>query len=174
MTKALRINEYIFNNVSMLLLDFDGVLTTNSVLVLENGSEAVLCSRYDGIGIAKLNSIGIETVIVSTEENRVVRARAKKLKLRCFQGIKEKGKIVKKLIADAKVDAKTVVFVGNDINDLPALELVGIPIVVNDCWPELLSVAKAITNRNGGMGAVREICDKIYDDFVKIDQSGLK
>jgi YrbI family 3-deoxy-D-manno-octulosonate 8-phosphate phosphatase len=148
------------------MLDFDGVLSTNSVHILENGLESVTCSRFDGIGISKLKSIGIDVVIVSTEKNHVVRARAKKLKVRCIHGVEDKAIVVKQLISDANIDPKSAVFVGNDVNDLPALELVGNPVAVKNCWPEILPNVKVITNLDGGMGAVREICDKIYNDLT--------
>ena len=70
--------------IRLVAFDFDGVFTDNMVYVLQDGSEAVRCNRSDGIGLQKLKKLGIETVIISTESNPVVSARAAKLKIRCF------------------------------------------------------------------------------------------
>ena len=73
-----------FRKIRLVAFDFDGVFTDNMVYVFENGSEAVRCFRSDGIGLQKLKQLGIETAIISTESNPVVSARARKLKIRCF------------------------------------------------------------------------------------------
>lgn len=112
-----------FNNINLkdikvLFLDFDGVLTNNKVLVLENGKEAVICSRFDGIGINNLRKIGVETIIISTETNSVVSERAKKLKVRCYQSVENKKEKVHELLCELKLSQKQAVFLGNDVNDL--------------------------------------------------------
>ncbi len=71
--------------IRLVAFDFDGVFTDNMVYVLEDGTEAVRCFRSDGLGLQKLKNLGIETVIISTEANPVVTARARKLKIRCIQ-----------------------------------------------------------------------------------------
>ena len=76
--------------VKLVAFDFDGVFTDNSVYVYEDGSEAVRYSRSDGIGLRKLDRLGVETIIISTEVNKVVAERAKKLNIRCVHGVKNK------------------------------------------------------------------------------------
>ena len=142
-----------------ILFDFDGVFTDNRVWILEDGREAVYCSRADGLGLAKLKKRGLEMGIVSTEKNPVVAARARKLELNCWQGVDDKLDHLRVLVEERDLSFENVAFVGNDINDKACLAAAGLPIVVADAYPEILSLGKAVTSRNGGDGAVREICD---------------
>lgn len=145
--------------IRLVAFDFDGVFTDNMVYVFENGSEAVRCFRSDGIGLKKLKQAGIETVIISTEANPVVSARAHKLKIRCFQNCEDKRKILESLAQEMNISLADIAFVGNDINDRPCLTCVGLPIVVQDAHPDVLSLALYRTKTRGGHGAVREVCD---------------
>ena len=145
--------------IRLLLFDFDGVFTDNRVWILEDGREAVCCSRADGLGLAKLRKRGLEMGIVSTEKNPVVAERARKLELNCWQGVDEKLDHLRTLAEDRNLSFKNIAFVGNDINDKSCLAAAGLPIVVADSYPEILVLGKAVTSRNGGDGAVREICD---------------
>jgi YrbI family 3-deoxy-D-manno-octulosonate 8-phosphate phosphatase len=145
--------------IRLIAFDFDGVFTDNMVYVFQDGSEAVRCNRSDGIGLQKLKRRGIETVIISTEANPVVTARAQKLKIRCFQNCKDKRNTLEKLSGELGISLDEVAFVGNDINDLPCLNLVGLPIVVNDAHPDVVALARCQTKNPGGYGAVREVCD---------------
>ena len=145
--------------VKLVAFDFDGVFTDNSVYVFEDGSEAVRCSRSDGIGLRKLDRLGVETIIISTEVNRVVAERAEKLKIRCVHGVEDKRAKLQSIADEHGFDLVDVAFVGNDVNDLGCLEVVGLPIAVQDSYPEVLRLAKYTTKTLGGYGAVREVCD---------------
>ena len=145
--------------VKLVAFDFDGVFTDNSVYVFEDGSEAVRCSRSDGIGLRKLDRLGVETIIISTEVNRVVAERAEKLKIRCVHGVEDKRAKLQSIADEHGFDLVDVAFVGNDVNDLGCLEVVGLPIAVQDAYPEVLRLAKYTTKTLGGYGAVREVCD---------------
>jgi 3-deoxy-D-manno-octulosonate 8-phosphate phosphatase (KDO 8-P phosphatase) len=148
--------------VRLVAFDFDGVFTDNSVYVLEDGREAVRCSRADGLGLDRLRKLGIELAIISTETNQVVQARARKLRLRCVNACEDKRSAIISLAAELSVDLSNVAFVGNDINDLPALTVVGVPIVVGNAHPDVLPAAIHKTRTPGGHGAVRELCDLIH------------
>jgi YrbI family 3-deoxy-D-manno-octulosonate 8-phosphate phosphatase len=145
--------------IRLVAFDFDGVFTDNFVYVLQDGSEAVRCNRSDGIGLQKLKKMGIETVIISTESNPVVSARAQKLKIRCYQNCEDKRKILEDLAREMGISLAETAFIGNDINDQPCLGYVGLPIVVNDAHPDVVSIARYQTRNPGGYGAVREVCD---------------
>ena len=145
--------------ISLLVLDFDGVMTDNRVLVDETGREAVWCNRGDGWGIGSVRRAGVDVVVVSTEKNPVVGARCRKLNLPCIQGCDDKLSAVQRLAEERKLVAANVAFVGNDVNDLACLTWVGVPIVVADAEPAVLPVARLVTRRLGGYGAVREVCD---------------
>jgi YrbI family 3-deoxy-D-manno-octulosonate 8-phosphate phosphatase len=151
--------DEIIGRIQLLALDFDGVFTDNMVYVLQDGTEAVRCYRSDGIGLAKLKRFGIETVIISTEANPVVSARADKLKMRCIQDCRDKRAELERLAGELEITLNEVAFVGNDVNDRSCLECVGLPIVVQDAFPEVAAIAMYQTRRPGGHGAVREICD---------------
>ena len=143
----------------LVVFDFDGVFTDNTVLVFEDGSEAVRCWRGDGLGLRKLERLGIAAVILSTETNPVVSSRARKLKVRCLQGIENKCAALESLAQEMDLSLSQVAFVGNDINDVPCLACVGLPIVVQDAHPDVIPHARYETKARGGHGAVREVCD---------------
>jgi 3-deoxy-D-manno-octulosonate 8-phosphate phosphatase (KDO 8-P phosphatase) len=151
--------DQIIRRIRLIAFDFDGVFTDNMVYVFENGNEAVRCFRSDGIGLQKLKKFGIETVIISTEANPVVSARARKLKMRCIQDCSDKRAALEDIAREKNITLEEIAFVGNDINDLACLECVGLPIAVQDAYPAVLSAARFQTSRPGGQGAVREICD---------------
>lgn len=155
--------ENALGSVELLILDFDGVLTDNFVYVDETGNETVCCWRSDGIGLARLRSVGVESIIVSTEKNPVVTARAKKLRIACFQGIDDKASAIEEICLKRKLDPQNVAFLGNDINDIPAFKTIGVPIAVADSYEEVWPYVKFRTTRAGGKGAVREVCDMIFN-----------
>jgi YrbI family 3-deoxy-D-manno-octulosonate 8-phosphate phosphatase len=147
--------------VKLVVFDFDGVFTDNSVYVSQDGVESVRCWRGDGLGLTNLKRAGIPSAIVSTEANPVVSARSRKLDMRCVQGCDDKVAAVQALAGEHGITLADVAFVGNDINDLACLEAVGLPIVVQDAHPDVLAAAVFRTSAPGGRGAVREVCDAI-------------
>lgn len=149
----------IISKIRLIAFDFDGVFTDNMVYVFEDGAEAVRCSRSDGMGLQKLRRLGLETIIISTETNPVVSARARKLQMRCVQECEDKRAALEKIIQEMGISLAEVAFVGNDINDEACLKCVGLPIVVQDAHPDVLPLARFQTRKPGGRGAVREICD---------------
>jgi YrbI family 3-deoxy-D-manno-octulosonate 8-phosphate phosphatase len=151
--------QEVIRKIRLVAFDFDGVFTDNMVYVLQDGSEAVRCNRSDGIGLQKLKKLGIATVIISTESNPVVSARAQKLKIRCFQNCEDKRKTLENVTQEFGLSLDEVAFVGNDVNDLPCLTHVGLPVVVQDAHADVVSLAAYRTLTRGGYGAVREICD---------------
>lgn len=150
-----------------IFFDFDGVFTDNKVIISEDGKEYVFCSREDGMGIGLLSELDIVSYIISTEVNPVVSARAKKLKIPCFQNVEDKAKIVKEICESKGIALRDAIFVGNDINDLGAFSIVGLPIAVKDSHPDVLKEVKAVTKKTGGNGAVREICDMLKKALSK-------
>ena len=151
--------EDIISRIRLIAFDFDGVFTDNMVYVFQDGSEAVQCYRSDGIGLQKLEQLGIESVIISTEANPVVSARAHKLKIRCVQDCRDKRAALENIAKESGISLAQIAFVGNDINDLACLECVALPIVVQDAHQDVVPTALYQTKRPGGHGAVREVCD---------------
>ena len=161
MTQEIKLHNFdeMIRRIRLVAFDFDGVFTDNMVYVFEDGREAVRCFRSDGIGLQKLKKLGIETVIISTEANPVVSARARKLKIRCIQDCQDKRVALEDIAHDQGIGLGQVAFVGNDVNDLPCLECVALPIVVQDAHQDVVSTARYQTKNPGGHGAVREVCD---------------
>ena len=148
-------------NLQAVLLDFDGVLTDNAVLVDETGREAVRVSRSDGMGISALKAAGCRVYVVSKERNPVVEQRCRKLDIPCFQAVDDKAGILMRLQEREGVDLARSVFVGNDVNDLPAFGLAGVTAAPADAHPDVLARAELILPVVGGHGAVRFLSDLI-------------
>lgn len=147
----------------LVAFDFDGVMTDNRVYVDESGREMVACSRFEGFGLDRLRALHIAMCIISTEKNPVVAMRAAKLKLPVEHGVADKVAMLADFAARFGVPLEQTVFVGNDVNDLPAFAAAGTAIAVADCHPAVRGHVDHITERSGGLGAVREICDLIAD-----------
>jgi len=145
--------------VRLVVFDFDGVFTDNTVYVSEDGTETVRCWRGDGLGLQALQRLGVGVLILSTEVNPVVSVRGRKLKVECVQGCDDKRTRLESIVRERGLTLDQVAYVGNDINDLGCLEAVGVPVVVFDAHPSVLAAARLRTVRPGGHGAVREVCD---------------
>jgi N-acylneuraminate cytidylyltransferase len=149
----------------IVVLDFDGVLTDNHVLVSETGIESVSCSRADSLGLASLLAAGIPAVVLSTEANAVVSARCRKLGLECRQALRDKLLVLKDLLRERAIEPADAMYVGNDVNDLDCMRFVGWPVAVADAVSEVRAAARIVLGRRGGDGAVREICEMILESM---------
>jgi 3-deoxy-D-manno-octulosonate 8-phosphate phosphatase (KDO 8-P phosphatase) len=147
--------------VRLLGIDFDGVMTDNSVYVFEDGREAVRCSRLEGYGLRRMIAAGVEATIISTETNEVVSARARKLSIPCIQNAPDKVAALEALLRERGLDWSQAAFIGNDVNDLGVLRRVGLAVIVADAHEDVCMDAFFRTLRRGGDGAVRELCDAI-------------
>ncbi len=145
--------------VKLVVFDFDGVMSDNSVLVMQDGTEGVLCNRSDGLGVGMLRDAGVAMLVLSKEQNPVVAARCRKLGLECVQGIDDKASELGRLLRERGISAAEVAYVGNDVNDVGCMGMVGLPIAVADAYPEAVRAARLVTTRPGGRGAVREVCE---------------
>ena len=151
-------------DISLLVLDFDGVITDDRVYVNQHGEESVAAHRGDGMGIALLKKTGVEVIILSTEKNPVVQARAEKLGIQAYQGIDDKKSCLDSILREKSIPGSQVVYLGNDLNDLPCFPLVGLAAAVADAHPELINEAQLVLHKKGGHGAVRELCDLIINE----------
>ena len=152
----------VLREIGLVVFDFDGVFTDNRVWVNERGEESVACWRGDGIGLRRLDEVGVPYVIVSTEPNPVVAFRGEKLRARCVHGVDDKLAVVRGEMEAAGVPLERVAYVGNDVNDQACLEAVGVPVVPADAWPEVVPLARWVLDRPGGHGCVRELCDAVW------------
>lgn len=159
--------EILMDKISALILDFDGVFTDNKVIVMEDGREAVVCNRGDGMGLSRLRALNIPVMVLSTEKNPVVKARCDKLGVECIQGQTDKRIALRKWIKKNSLDPDHIIYLGNDINDLSCMKEVGFPVAVKDAFPEVIAVAKLTLFSSGGNGAIRELTDLIEKTIRK-------
>jgi YrbI family 3-deoxy-D-manno-octulosonate 8-phosphate phosphatase len=151
--------------IDLIICDFDGVITDNRVWVDQDGHETVAAYRSDSVRVKELFAIGIEVMILSSEPNRVVEARARKMGVEAVHGVAlhEKGRIMREIMERKNLKAENVIFIGNDINDLPCFEVAGWSVAVADAFPEVIRAADFVLSKNGGHGALREMCDLILN-----------
>jgi 3-deoxy-D-manno-octulosonate 8-phosphate phosphatase (KDO 8-P phosphatase) len=155
--------EPLLERVRFAIFDFDGVFTDNRVWVNERGQESLAFSRSDGLGLRRLDEVGVQYLIVSMEQNPIVGARARKLRANCVQGVDDKLTVVRERAAAAGFSLGQAAYVGNDINDADCLRAVGLPVVPADAWPEVKPLARWVLSRTGGAGCVREFCDAVWE-----------
>ena len=146
--------------VSLIVFDFDGVMTDNRVWVDQDGREMVAANRSDSLGLELLRKqTPIQLYVLSKETNPVVTARCKKLRIPVLQAVEDKPSALRQLFVEKNVDPASVIFMGNDVNDLPCFPLVGCAVAPADARPQVIAQADVILRERGGHGAVRELCD---------------
>ncbi|MEU1073956.1 MULTISPECIES: acylneuraminate cytidylyltransferase [unclassified Streptomyces] len=145
------------DEVDAVVLDFDGTQTDDRVLIDAEGRELVAVHRGDGLGVAALRRSGLKLLILSTEQNPVVAARARKLRIPVLHGVDRKDLALKQWCEENAVDPARVLYAGNDVNDLPCFSLVGWPVAVADAHDSVRAAARTVTATPGGEGAIREI-----------------
>ena len=148
--------------VRLAVFDFDGVFTDNRVWTNERGEESVACWRGDAFGLRRLEEVGVEVLILSTEANEAVGARGRKIQAQVIQGVADKLAVLREEAARRGVLLEDTAYLGNDVNDATCLEVVGHPIVPADAWPDVVPLARLVLTREGGRGCVREFCDAVW------------
>jgi N-acylneuraminate cytidylyltransferase len=159
------------DRLDALALDFDGVFTDNRVLVSDAGREAVWCSRADGWGLSELKRAGWPMVVVSTETNAVVRARCQKLGIDCLSSVDDKIAALSKWLEERDISLENTLFLGNEVNDLPAMRAVGVSVAVADAHPRVRAQARLVLSRDGGRGALRELADLLQTRYLRANAS---
>ena len=148
----------------LLILDFDGVMTDDRVWVDQDGREMVAASRADGMGLERLRQLtGMQVLVMSKETNPVVAARCAKLKLDVLQSVGDKASALNKLYIERGLKPADVLYVGNDLNDLPCFPLVGFAAAPADAFPVVRLSADLVLQNPGGFGAVRELCELLIE-----------
>jgi YrbI family 3-deoxy-D-manno-octulosonate 8-phosphate phosphatase len=151
------------SGIRFVVFDFDGVFTDNRVWTNEHGEESVAAWRGDAHGLRRLEEVGVEHLIISTEVNLAVGARAKKIRATCIQGVEDKPPVLREQVARRGLTLDETAYLGNDVNDAGCLEIVGLPVVPADAWPEVVPLARMVLTRRGGYGCVRELCDAVWN-----------
>ena len=136
-------------------------MTDNKAYVSQDNREIVQVNRADGLGVAEIKKLGIEQIIISTEKNPVVSARASKLGIPCLQGIANKKETLINYSRENNITLDKVAYVGNDINDKEAMETVSITFCPADAHDSIKGISNHVLKTKGGDGVIRELLDLI-------------
>ncbi|MFH1491366.1 MAG: HAD-IIIA family hydrolase [Pseudomonadota bacterium] len=148
--------------IKLLILDVDGVMTDGRIIINDHGEELKFFDAKDGQGLKLLMNAGIEVAIISGRQSPAVDRRAESLGIReVHQGIAEKAPVIKALMKQRGLKKEEVCCMGDDLPDLALFSQAGFPVAVADAVPEVLDAALFITEKGGGNGAVREVCELI-------------
>lgn len=153
-------------NIKAILYDFDGVMTDNKVLVSEDGKESVLVNRSDGLAISYFKKLEIDQAIISSESNKVVKQRARKLDIEVHQNVQNKYDFVKKLLIKKKLKPSEVFFVGNDLNDLEVINYLPQTFCPEDANKKILDSSATILNKKGGKGVIMALYEHFLENFL--------
>jgi len=148
--------------VKLFIMDVDGTLTDGKIYIGPQGEVFKAFNTKDGLGIKRLREKGIIPVIITGRSSEIVVARAKELGIdEIYQGIKDKLAVYRHLVDKYKVNDEEVAFIGDDLNDLPLLNKVGLSFGVADAVEAVRAAVDYVTKQKGGEGAVREAIDLI-------------
>ena len=148
-------------HIKLLALDVDGVLTDGSIYVDSNGNESKKFYVHDGYGIVSIREkFGIETVVISGRSSRALLHRLEELNIsRFWVGQSNKLAVINLILQEESIASHQILFVGDDVPDLNVIENVGLFIAVRNAHKKVKDKAHYITQKSGGHGAVREVCD---------------
>ena len=150
--------------VKLLAMDVDGVLTDAGMYYSEHGDELKKFNTRDGKGIELLRKAGIKTALITSENTQIVERRAAKLKIdELYQGVEDKAAALRQIMSKYGLTYQEVAYIGDDINDMEAMQAVGLAITVADGLPENQRIADYITQARGGEGVVREVAMLILE-----------
>ncbi len=148
--------------IETILLDFDGVLTNNRVIINELGKEHVICNRSDGLAIEVLKKKKFNILVISTEKNNVVQMRCKKLGIKCINAVDNKKSYLDELHRKNILDLSKSMYVGNDINDYHAMRNCYFSCCPKDSHKKIKKIANITLTCNGGDGVIMEIVERVF------------
>lgn len=148
-----------YQQIKLIIYDFDGVMTNNKFILDSNGEESVILNRGDGLGISLFKKIGIKQIILSTEKNKIVKIRAQKVGIQCFYGIENKKNFLINFIKINKLKFNEICYIGNDLNDLEAMLLCKFAFCPLDAVKKIKIISNKTLTSKGGEGVVRELFD---------------
>lgn len=155
--------------IRMLVLDIDGVLTDGALFYTEDGESFKRFNVRDGQGIKLAQSYNLEIAIISGRESPIVKNRCDELGIKhIYQHCHHKATKIRELSDELKIPLDQIAYIGDDVLDVPALEIVGLPVCPKDAHPSVLSKVKLFTEATGGNGCVREVIDLILKEQGKI------
>ena len=150
------------HKIDTIIVDFDGVLTDNSVYLNDSGQEWVKCSRSDGLAFDVLRKLKKSIFILSSEKNNVVSARAKKLKVEVIQSVDNKLDAIDIITKNGSRNLDRVLYIGNDLNDFNIMKLCGYNACPSDSHISIQNISQFVLNARGGDGVIRELVEDIF------------
>ncbi len=151
-----------FDTIKMLVLDVDGVLTDGGIIIDADGRESKKFNLLDGHGIRMWHRAGFCSVIISGRQAGATAARAKQMEIQhIYENCHEKLECFKKLLGDTKIKPEEIVYIGDDVLDIPVLRRVGFGVAVCNASDDTKEHADYITKKPGGSGAVREVIEYV-------------
>ena len=152
----------VFKELKLFATDVDGVLTDAGMYYGESGEELKKFNTRDGMGIKLLQAEGVIVAIITMEHTKIVARRAKKLGItEVFQGAQDKVSVLTHLSEKFTIPFEQMAYMGDDVNDVAALQKVGYAAAPADCVEQVRRVVHYICQKNGGEGVVREVIDMI-------------
>ena len=150
--------------IDLIVYDFDGVMTNNTVIVSEDGKESVICNRDDGWAIRKIREESeIKQLILTSESNSVVKHRARKLGIGIVGGISNKALYLSRFCKKLNISMSNVLYIGNSLSDLEVMKIVGCASAPEDAHLDIIKIANYVMEKKGGEGVILEV----FERFVK-------
>jgi 3-deoxy-D-manno-octulosonate 8-phosphate phosphatase (KDO 8-P phosphatase) len=155
------------STIKLVILDVDGTMTDGSIYITEEGMQFKQFNVYDGMGIKMMITAGIKVGIISHSlSTGMVKKRAEMLGIKhCYIGQEPKTKVLREWSATMGIPLEAIAFVGDDINDLEVMKIVGLSVCPASAVQKIRDIADIILKRNGGDGAIREFAD----EYILVD-----
>jgi len=145
----------------IIFTDFDGCLTDDRVWLNQEGEEFVAANRKDGLAVKRLKNLGIQVVVASTETNKVVSARGNKMGVEALQGLADKAEAIEQYLKQKKLSWGDVWYIGNDVNDLGAIERANLSLCPADAVKKVRKTVDIVLKTKGGYGILSEIATEL-------------
>lgn len=154
--------EAILKQIRLLLLDVDGVLTDGAIIYTDQEREIKHFSVKDGLGLRLLMDAGVTVGIITGRKSRALTARCRNLGIDLvYDNVKDKVAALEEILGKTGIGANETAFAGDDLPDICVMNRVGLALAVSDAADETRQAARLTTEKKGGQGAVREICELI-------------
>ena len=149
-------------SIELVSLDTDGVLTDGGIYFSDTGEQFRKFNVKDGMGIKLIQAIGVKIVIITSSTTPSIQHRASALDIdNVYLGVEDKKRKIIEISSEFALSLDQVAHIGDDLNDIPVMNIVGFPITVSDAVEDVKAIARFVTEKKGGEGAVREVCDLI-------------
>jgi len=155
----------ICKDIKLVISDVDGVLTDGGMYYSHNGEIMKKFHTHDGMAVELLLKNNIYTILMTKEKSQIVKKRASKIKIKeTFSGVLEKEKLLEKICSKYSLKPKNIAYIGDDVNDIEIMKLVGFTASPNDGISEVKKIVQYICENNSGKGAFREFVDLIISN----------